>query len=238
MLQKFIPAISNTLVAQQASKNGLPLSYVSPRLLANQFLGSDNQGLLSISEYARFFRYISIESETNLIADLQAGFGNQLNTYFAGKELGARGAKIIMLNDQKYPAHSNTPHQFASLPELLGKLEALKDSQTEYGAEIWLKLDGLQFYDLTEFNRRLELAHQLGINQIVIGHLDRFSYQLLKNHPHLSDFIISQDNDEIPLIKLAELNCQSIIPDYETMQNLKFNLKEYDHEICQESLEI
>ncbi|WP_395319569.1 carboxyvinyl-carboxyphosphonate phosphorylmutase [Fructilactobacillus frigidiflavus] len=226
MSEKIIPAISNTLEANQINQHGFHLAYVSPRLLANQFLASDNQGLLSVSEYARFFRYISTETNAKLIADIQAGFGNQLNTYFAGKELGASGAQIIMLNDQVYPAHSQTPNHFISDADLLGKLVALQDSQADYDFTIWLKLDGVQFYGLAGLAKRIKIAQKLGITQIIIGHLDLVSYQLIQAAPELANLIISQDNDQLALADLMSLDCQAVIPDFTAIQNLKTTLKE------------
>ncbi|WP_051006359.1 isocitrate lyase/phosphoenolpyruvate mutase family protein [Liquorilactobacillus vini] len=143
-----IAVAANAVEIRQAVQQNVAAIFISGRLLANRLIGQDDEGLLSLSEYAHFFRNMCLTTNVPLIADGQAGFGNPLNTYETAQELIRSGANYLVLNDQKYPSHSQIPNSPEDLVEFLGKIKACQDSLQATDCQIILKFDGIAIYGL------------------------------------------------------------------------------------------
>lgn len=135
--------------------------YLAGSDLAWQLLGSHEEGLLSASEYAKFFAYLRAKTKKPLFADGQSGFGNPLNTYFTTKEFEYYGADIILINDQKYPSKTAQPRP-DDFYSFAGRLKSALDAHHESDSQIWAKLDGFTEYGADGLKKRLALAEKLG----------------------------------------------------------------------------
>ncbi|WP_281165691.1 isocitrate lyase/phosphoenolpyruvate mutase family protein [Liquorilactobacillus sicerae] len=168
-----IAIAANAIEIRQAVQKKAAAIFISGRLLANRLLGQDDEGLLSLTEYAQFFRNLRLTTNVPLIADGQAGFGNPLNAYETAQELIRSGANYLVLNDQKYPSHSQVPNSPEDLAEFLGKIKACQDSLQMTDCQIILKLDGVAAYGLNGLEKRLKLAQKLGIKNLLISKINQ-----------------------------------------------------------------
>lgn len=127
--------------------------------------------MLTLSEYAKFLRDMRLKKNSLLIADLQSGFGNPLNTFYSAKELERSGGDILLLNDQTYPAHT-TAEPITTTPEdLIGKLRAAKDALENPATQIWIKLEGIQSYGIDGIIQRIGYLAKAGADAIAIDPL-------------------------------------------------------------------
>lgn len=155
--------------------------YLPGDLVAIQLLGEQNEGLLSLSEYADYFSYMRLLTDQPFWADGQSGFGNPLNTYFTVQELEQRGADVILLNDQRYPAHTKTDQRSAStLPDFAGKLKAGVDAHHTSNTEIWAKLDCFSEYGADGLQKHVDIAKKIGASGIVVDHAPATTLASLK----------------------------------------------------------
>ena len=164
-----MPAIGEGMALRLLNRNQLVPIYLSATLATQTLLGKTNQGLLTLSEYAKFLRDMRLTTNLPLIVDLQSGFGNPLNTYYAAQELERSGGDVLLLNDQHYPAHSEDQPATTNLADLLGKLRAAQDATSE-GTEIWVKLEGLWEYGPTDILNRMQALTKAGADAIIIDH--------------------------------------------------------------------
>ncbi|GAO99468.1 isocitrate lyase/phosphoenolpyruvate mutase family protein [Fructobacillus ficulneus] len=180
-----------TVVSAQAVKSASKNQYfyLSGRQLANQLLGEDNEGLLSLSEYLNYFDYLRVLTNKTFILDGQSGFGNPLNTYNSIKKMENHGADIILLNDQQYPSHSRPDQQKpAELAELAGKLKAAIDAHDAENTDLWIKFDCWNQYSQTEKWERLELLSVLSLSDIVLNEdADKLDESSLNIHYFAAD---------------------------------------------------
>ena len=197
-----LPIVSNALQIKEAAQKKSAAAFVSARLISNYFLGVDNEGLLSLSEYGHFFRKLRLVSSLPLIADAQSGFGNALNTYETAQELARSGADYLLLNDQKYPSHSLTPNAAENLPDFLGKIKAAQDGLVDSNCQLILKFCGTAFYGLSGLKERIELAQALKIN-FVLSRLTAAQLQQLQTSGLLSAFSFSYSLDDTSILPTA-----------------------------------
>lgn len=165
-----IPAAGDGNSFKLLSTQAFPAILLDGTLTTQTLLAEDNQGLLSLSEYAKFCRDMSLKKTTRLMADLQSGFGSPLNTYYAAQELERSGADILLLNDQKYPAHSTKDPATTTPADLIGKLRAAIDGLDNPNTEVWLKLEGIASYGIDGLLKRIHYASNAGADAIVLAH--------------------------------------------------------------------
>lgn len=192
-----IAVAANAVEIRQAVQQNVTAIFISSRLLANRLIGQDDEGLLSLSEYAHFFRNMRLTTNVPLIADGQAGFGNPLNTYETAQELIRSGANYLVLNDQKYPSHSQTPNSPEDLVEFLGKIKACQDSLQAIDCQIILKFDGIAIYGLNGLEKRFKLAQKLGIKNLLVSHISQEQLLQLSNKAFPKVGLCFEDDQQI-----------------------------------------
>ncbi len=144
--------------------------YVDPTDITQQFLGSPNEGLISGSEYIKFFGYLRQQTNQPMIADGQSGFGNPLNAYFTVKEFEYYGADIITINDQIFPSSTNQP-KAADKYDFAGRIKAAIDAHQVASSEIWAKFDCFEEYGEAGLMKRFQMAEQLGIDGAIFNRI-------------------------------------------------------------------
>lgn len=161
---ELIPALANAPMIQATTQ---PRLFLAGSLVAQQLLGSQDAELLALSEYAQYLRYMSLATTRELWADAQSGFGNALNTYYAVQELARSGAAGIVLNDQRYPVHSQV-----SPVEFFGKLRAARDALADEPITLVAELDGWATYGTDGLQERTAQAYKAGADLVLLGHCD------------------------------------------------------------------
>ncbi|MEL1196520.1 isocitrate lyase, partial [Staphylococcus epidermidis] len=76
-------------------------------------------------------------------ADLQSGFGNPLNTYYTAQEFERSGANVLLISDQKSPAHTQGAPAITSDADFLGKIHAALDARDNPDTQIWGLMESL-----------------------------------------------------------------------------------------------
>lgn len=158
--------------------------FMAGSLAADTLLGVRDAGMLSCSEYAAHLRRMRLLTDKPIIADLQSGFGNPMNTYFATQELERSGANRLILSDQRYPAHTQDCPPIATDVDFLGKLHAALDAVDDENTQIWALLEGMPTQGLETTMAKLAWVDQLPIGGIVIAHWDREILMALTAMPH------------------------------------------------------
>lgn len=170
--ETIIPASGDGNTFTSLNSQNFPAILIDGTLAANNLIAEDSEGMLTLSEYAKFLRDMRLKKNSLLIADLQSGFGNPLNTFYSAKELERSGGDIILLNDQTYPAHT-TAEPITTTPEdLIGKLRAAKDALENPATQIWIKLEGIQSYGIDGIIQRIGYLAKAGADAIAIDHYD------------------------------------------------------------------
>lgn len=165
-----IPACGDGLTFQLLAQSKTPAIYLSGQLTTEHLIAEKDQGLLSITEYKNYAFGLSLKKDQALILDLQSGFGNPLNTYYAAKELERSGADIMILNDQKYPAHDTERPEITTSQDFIGKIRASLDAIENPQIELWTKLEGIHEYGIDGFIERAQYAANAGAHAIILDH--------------------------------------------------------------------
>lgn len=92
---QLIPAAGDGNTFNLLTNSDTPAILLDATLATKTLLAEENPGLLTISEYAKFLRDMQLKKTTPLIADMQSGFGNPLNTFYAAQELERSGGDIL-----------------------------------------------------------------------------------------------------------------------------------------------
>lgn len=170
--ETIIPASGDGNTFTALSANNFPAILMDATLTASNLIAEESEGMLTLSEYAKFLRDMRLKKTGQIIADLQSGFGNPLNTYYAAMELERSGGDILLLNDQHYPAHSVQDPMTTTPEDLIGKLRAAKDAIENPTTQIWVKLEGIQSYGTEGVIQRIGYLAKAGADAIVIDHYD------------------------------------------------------------------
>jgi 2-methylisocitrate lyase-like PEP mutase family enzyme len=165
-----IPACGDGHTFQMLANSKAPAIFLSGQLTTDHLIAEGDQGLLSITEYKNYAFSLGLKKAQPLLLDLQSGFGNPLNTYYAAKELERSGADIMILSDQKYPAHNTDQPATTTAEDFIGKIRAGLDGIENSDIEIWARLEGLHEYGLKGFKDRARYAYNAGAKAIIIDH--------------------------------------------------------------------
>lgn len=165
-----IPACGDGHSFQMLSKSQAPAIFLSGQLTTDHLIAEPDQGLLSITEYKNYAFSLALKKKQPLLLDLQSGFGNPLNTFYASKELERSGADIMILSDQKYPAHNTDTPATTTAQDFIGKIRAALDGIEDPAIEIWARLEGIHSYGIEEFTLRTQYAANAGAKAIILDH--------------------------------------------------------------------
>lgn len=171
-----IPACGDGATFNLLAESNAPAIFLSGQLTTEHLIAEKDQGLLSITEYKNYAFSLSLKKKQALILDLQSGFGNPLNTFYAAKDLERSGADIMLLSDQKYPAHYEGPIETTTPEAFIGKIRASLDAIENPDIQLWAKLDGIKEYGQEEFLNRATYAANAGAHAII---LDYYTEEML-----------------------------------------------------------
>lgn len=217
MLQGILPvSISANLI-----KKAHHPTFISGRLLANQMLGQDNEGLITRREYLQYFSTLAIETDKTLIADAQSGFGNEISAWTIADELGSAGAKYIIVNDQLWPSLSKRISGAVTEQSLSKRIKASLVGSKDYGVEIIPKLEGISQYGYEGLIYRIQLLLKLGISQIIVSRIDKDILSRLTLEPFFDRLGVELDNNQLSIKETSKLNPKFIIPIFQTINKIQ-----------------
>ncbi|MGY0836729.1 isocitrate lyase/phosphoenolpyruvate mutase family protein [Aerococcus urinaeequi] len=177
--QAIIPACGDGHTFQMLANSKSLAIFLSGQLTTDHLIAEADQGLLSITEYKNYAFSLGLKKTQPLLLDLQSGFGNPLNTYYAAKELERSGADIMILSDQKYPAHHTDQPAITTAEDFIGKIRAGLDGIENPAIEIWVRLEGLHEYGIEGFKKRARYAYNAGAKAVILDHYDEADLEAL-----------------------------------------------------------
>lgn len=195
----FYPAFGSGLTLHQLHDSSATGLFLSGSLTAETLLGIRDAGLLAASEYAAHLRRMRLQTNLPLIADLQSGFGNPMNTYYTAQEFERSGANVLLISDQKSPAHTQGAPAITSDADFLGKIHAALDARDNPDTQIWGLMESLPTQGIELACDKLNWLDRLPISAIAIAHWTLPQLQALANTPHHKPLIATWRFDT-PLI--------------------------------------
>jgi|UniRef100_UPI0040488F40 2-methylisocitrate lyase-like PEP mutase family enzyme len=125
------PGVYDALSARMAQQAGFETVYLSGASIAYTRLGGPDIGLLGLTEVADVLRYISEQTDVQVIVDADTGFGNAINVMRTVRLLEREGANAIQLEDQGFPKRCGHLKGKTLVPtaEMVGKLKAAVDAR-------------------------------------------------------------------------------------------------------------
>lgn len=183
---KIIPAVGDGSSFRQFSQTHSPALFLAGHLVAQTLIAEEDEGLLSVTEYARFTHQMRLKKQQPLILDMQSGFGNPLNAYYAAQKLERNGADILLLNDQSYPSHTTDQPQVTTAADFIGKVRASLDSLEDPATQLWIKLEGIRDYGIEGVLQRIQYARNAGAAAAVVDHYSRSELaEMIRQKPAL-----------------------------------------------------
>lgn len=212
MLKGIIPAVgtADSIKALDSSKD--TAYFLSGRLVSRVLFGSDNEGLIALSEYSQILRDVKIETDRLIIADAQSGFGNALSMWNAAIELDRSGADYLMMNDQLWPSHSESISGSDDAAALLGKVKAAVDGSSDSGVEVIVKLEGISNYGYEGLVNRIKLVLKGGVSQVVVARISKEELRKLSHEDFYDKLGVELDDDRLSLEEAKSLKPTFIIP--------------------------
>lgn len=195
----FYPAFGSGLTLHQLKEAKAAGLFLSGSLTAEALLGIRDAGLLAASEYAAHLRRMRLQTDLPLIADLQSGFGNPMNTFYTAQEFERSGADALLISDQKSPAHTQGAPAITADSDFLGKIHAALDARDNPNTQIWALMESLPTQGIGETCDKLTWLDRLPISAIAIAHWTLPQLKALANTPHQKPLIATWRFDT-PLI--------------------------------------
>lgn len=211
MLKGVIPAVGSADEVK-AYGNKSQIKFLSGRLVTQTLLGSDNEGLISLSEYSQHFRNTHVETDNPLIADGQSGFGNPLSMWNTGIELGRSNADYMMINDQSYPSHSKEVSGVDDEETLLGKVKSALDGTEKWNVEVIVKFESIKEYGIEGLVKRIKLVKKAGVKEIVVSRFNKELLEELSKSINLNEIGLELDDEEVSLDEVKKFEPMFIIP--------------------------
>ncbi len=119
--------------AVMAEKFGFKAVALSGGWATGYLLGRPDVSLISLTEMANLARYMAMATNLPVVADIDQGFGNAINTYYTVKTMINAGCAGLHIEDQPYPKRCGFVEgkEIVSLEEMVGKLQAARDAKME-----------------------------------------------------------------------------------------------------------
>lgn len=139
------PGVFDALSASIAQRAGFEAVYLSGASIAYTRLGGPDIGLLGLTEVADVLRYISEQTDVQVIVDADTGFGNAINVMRTVRLLEREGAAAIQLEDQAFPKRCGhlRGKTLVSTADMVGKLKAAVDARRSHDTLIIGRTDAI-----------------------------------------------------------------------------------------------
>ena len=120
------PCAYNAMTARLVEMAGFPLAGATGNGIHGDYLGTPDNGLMTMTEMAGVYHRMCGAVEIPIMADAEAGYGNALNVRRTVQEFEQAGLAGIFIEDQQLP--TNCPFiqepKLVSVEEMCGKIQA------------------------------------------------------------------------------------------------------------------
>jgi len=195
------PGIYDALSARMAQQAGFETVYLSGASVAYTRLGGPDIGLLGLTEVADVLRYISEQTDVNVIVDADTGFGNAINVMRTVRLLEREGANAIQLEDQGFPKRCGhlKGKSLVSKAEMVGKLKAALDARRSENTLIIGRTDAIAVGGIDDAIERAVAYQEAGADIVFVEgyrgqeHVDRIMHALHGKVPLMANMVEGGD---------------------------------------------
>ena len=165
-----LPGVYDALTARLAERAGFSAVFTTGFGFAATVLGMPDFGLLTASETLDRVRHVVRAIDVPLVADMDTGYGNALNTVRTVRECVALGVGGIILEDQEWPKKCGHFEGKRVIPaeEQAAKLRAAADARDGDDLVIIGRTDARQPLGLEEAIRRGKIYRDAGADVVFI----------------------------------------------------------------------
>ncbi len=165
-----LPGAYDALSARLAERAGFRAMFTTGFGFSASVLGQPDFGLLTMSETMDRVRHIVDAVSVPVVADMDTGYGNPLNTARTVRECVAAGAGGIILEDQEWPkkcGHFEGKRVIAA-EDHAAKVRAAVDARSDDDLVIIGRTDARQPLGLDEAIRRGKLYREAGADIVFV----------------------------------------------------------------------
>lgn len=165
------PGASAALLAKLVEEAGFEAVYATGAGIANMQFGVPDMGLATMTEILETAKRINDATSLPVIADMDNGYGNALNTYRAAMEFTKAGIACLQLEDQVLPKRCGhfDGKSIISAEEMTGKIKAAKDAMSiDPDAMLIARTDAIAVSGLEEALRRGALYMEAGADILFV----------------------------------------------------------------------
>ena len=165
------PGASAALLAKLVEEAGFEAVYATGAGIANMQFGIPDMGLATMTEILETAKRINDATSLPVIADMDNGYGNALNTYRAATEFTKAGIACLQLEDQALPKRCGhfDGKSIISAEEMTGKIKAAKDAMSvDPDAMLIARTDAIAVSGLEEALRRGAMYMEAGADILFV----------------------------------------------------------------------
>lgn len=162
-----LPGAYNALTAMQIEQTGFEGAYISGAALSAS-AGLPDIGLLTLSEFSFFIKYITQAVKIPCIADCDTGFGDVINVSRTVKEMESIGLCGIHIEDQMMPKRCGhlEGKKLISSDQMIQKIQAACISREDDNFLIIARTDARSVHGIDEAINRAHLYIEAGADAI------------------------------------------------------------------------
>ena len=165
-----LPGVYDALSARLAERAGFAAMFTTGFGFSASLLGQPDFGLLTMSETMDRVRHIVNAVSVPVVADMDTGYGNPLNTRRTGRECVNAGAAGIILEDQEWPKKCGHFEGKKVIPaeDHAAKLRAAIDARGDDDLVIIARTDARAPLGLDEAIRRGRMYRDAGADVVFV----------------------------------------------------------------------
>ena len=204
-----LPGAYDALTARLAERAGFSAVFTTGFGFAATVLGMPDFGLLTASETLDRVRHVVRAIDVPLVADMDTGYGNALNTVRTVRECVALGVGGIILEDQEWPKKCGHFEGKRVIPaeEQAAKLRAAADARDGDDLVIIGRTDARQPLGLEEAIRRGKMYRDAGADVVFVEapQSEDELREVARQIPNTPLFANMIEGGKTPLLSSAEL---------------------------------
>jgi 2-methylisocitrate lyase-like PEP mutase family enzyme len=165
-----VPGCADALTARIAADVGFPALYATGAGISNALLGLPDLGLATFTEVLDQVARICAAVDVPVIADIDTGYGNALNTYRAVREFERAGVAAVQIEDQQFPKRCGhfTGTQTVAAAEMVGKIEAALDARRDDSLVVIARTDAIHAAGVDDAVKRARTYAQAGADLVFV----------------------------------------------------------------------
>lgn len=164
-----MPGVYDGFSARVLEMSGFKSGIISGAGVSESRLGRPDIGLLGLEPNLDTARQLSACTTVPLLADIDTGYGNALNVYYAVKAFEEAGVAGVAIEDQVWPKRCGHMEgkDVVSREEMLEKVHAAVEARTNPNFVIKARTDAAGVLGVDEAIERLNLYTEAGADHLV-----------------------------------------------------------------------